>query len=77
MRWEFSFYPVLAVLLRKTSEQLLSGPSLVFPSSTPIRGGIVNKAEEYIYNTPADYVFGKQVGMVKVALLGSVQTTYS
>ena len=28
MRWELSFYPVLEVLLRKTSEQLLSGPSL-------------------------------------------------
>lgn len=30
---------------------------------------MVNKAEEYRYSSAADYVFGKQVGKVNVALL--------
>ncbi|WP_242692135.1 REP-associated tyrosine transposase [Aridibaculum aurantiacum] len=42
----------------------------------PVRAGIVQKAEEYVYNSAADYVFGKQVRRVKVALLDVVQTTY-
>lgn len=45
--------------------------------NNPVRAGMVNKAEEYVYSSSADYVFGKQVEKVKVALLDSVQTTYS
>ena len=45
--------------------------------NNPIRAGMVNKAEDYVYSSAADYVFGKQFGKVKLALLDSVQTTYS
>ena len=45
--------------------------------NNPINAGLVHKAEEYVYSSAADYVFGKQVGKVKVALLNTVQTTYS
>ena len=38
---------------------------------------IINKAEDYVHSSAADYVFGKQGGKVKVALLDSVQTTYT
>ncbi|WP_207494491.1 REP-associated tyrosine transposase [Aridibaculum aurantiacum] len=44
--------------------------------NNPVRAGIVQKAEEYVYSSAQEYVFGKQVGRVKVALLDSVQTTY-
>ena len=42
-----------------------------------VKAGLVYKAEEYVYNSAADYVFGRQVGKVKVALFNPVQTTYS
>lgn len=45
--------------------------------NNPVRAGIVQRAEDYVYSSAADYVFGKQVGNVKVVLLDSVQTTYS
>ena len=45
--------------------------------NNPLRAGLVNKAEDYVHSSAADYVFGKQVGKVKVALLDNVQTTYS
>ena len=44
--------------------------------NNPIKAGIVSKPEEYIFSSAADYMFGKQVGQVKVALLNPVQTTY-
>jgi hypothetical protein len=31
-----------------------------------VRAGIVNKAEEYIKSSAADYFYGKQVGRVKI-----------
>ena len=37
----------------------------------------IYKAEGYLYTSATDYVFGKQGGKVKVALLKPVQTTYS
>ena len=43
--------------------------------NNPVRAGIVQKAEDYVYSSAADYVFGKQ-GRVKVVLLDAVQTTY-
>ena len=45
--------------------------------NNPLRAGLVNKAEDYVHSSAADYVFGKQVGKVKVALYNNVQTTYS
>lgn len=45
--------------------------------NNPVKAGLVYKAEEYVYSSAADYVFGRQVGKVKVALLNPVQTTYS
>ncbi len=42
-----------------------------------VKAGLVNKAEKYVNSSAADYVFGRQVGKVKVALLNPVQTTYS
>ena len=44
--------------------------------NNPVRAGLVQKGEGYLYSSAADYVLGKQVGMVKVALLDVVQTTY-
>ncbi len=50
---------------------------LEYIHNNPVRAGLVYKAEDYAHSSAADYVFGKQVGRVKVALLDSVQTTYS
>jgi hypothetical protein len=50
---------------------------LEYIHNNPVKAGLVHKAEEYVYSSAADYVFGKQVGKVKVALLNPVQTTYS
>ena len=56
---------------------LFMSQKLNYIHNNPIRAGIVNKAEDYVYSSAADYVFGKQFGKVKVALLNNVQTTYS
>jgi hypothetical protein len=56
---------------------LAIGFLMLFCHNNPVRAGIVTKAEEYVYSSAADYVFGKQVRRVKVALLDAVQTTYS
>jgi REP element-mobilizing transposase RayT len=50
---------------------------LEYIHNNPVRAGLVCKAEDYVYSSAADYVFSKQVGRVKVALLDAVQTTYS
>ena len=46
-------------------------------NNNPVKAGLVHKAEEYVYSSASDYVIGKQVGKVSVALLNPVQTTYS
>ena len=43
----------------------------------PSGGTPGTRGEDYVFSSAADYVYGKQVGKVKVALLHSVQTTYS
>ena len=48
----------------------------VYCHNNPIKAGLVYKAEEYVLSSAADYVFGRQVGKIKVALLNPVQTTY-
>ena len=50
---------------------------LEYIHNNPVKAGVVNKAEEFVYSSAADYFYGKQVGKVKVALLNPVQTTYS
>jgi hypothetical protein len=45
--------------------------------NNPVRAGVVVNAENYVYSSAADYVFGKQVGKVRVVLLDALQTTYS
>ncbi|MCW3106135.1 MAG: hypothetical protein JWQ09_641 [Segetibacter sp.] len=49
---------------------------LKYVPNNPVKAGLVHKAEEYVYSSAADYVFGKQVGKVNVALLNPIQTTY-
>ncbi|MCY7420678.1 MAG: hypothetical protein LH478_02930 [Chitinophagaceae bacterium] len=49
----------------------------MFIHNNPVKAGMVNKAEEYVHSSAADYFYGKQVSKVKVALLNPVQTTYS
>lgn len=50
---------------------------LDYTHNNPVKAGLVHKAEEYVYSNAADYVYGKQAGTVKVALLNPGQTTYS
>jgi REP element-mobilizing transposase RayT len=50
---------------------------LEYIHNNPVKAGLVHKAEEYVYSSAGDYVFGKQAGKVKVTLLNPVQTTYS
>ena len=50
---------------------------LEYIHKNPVRAVIINNAEDYVHSSAADYVFGKQGGKVKVALLDSVQTTNS
>jgi REP element-mobilizing transposase RayT len=50
---------------------------LEYIHNNPVKAGLVYKAEEYVFSSAADYVFGRQVGKIKVALLNPVQTTYS
>ena len=50
---------------------------LEYIHNNPVKAGLVHKAEEYVYSSAGDYVFGKQVGKVKVTLLNPLQTTYS
>jgi hypothetical protein len=45
--------------------------------NNPVKAGLVYKAEEYVYSSAADYVYGKLANRVKVVLLNPVQTTYS
>ncbi len=45
--------------------------------NNPVRAGLVYKEEEYVLSSAADYVFGKQIGKVSVALLDHLQTTYT
>ncbi len=44
--------------------------------NNPVRAGLVFKEEEYVLSSAADYVFGKQIGKVSLALLDHLQTTY-
>ncbi|MCW3105637.1 MAG: putative transposase [Segetibacter sp.] len=41
--------------------------------NNPVKSGLVYKAEGHVYSSAADYVFGKQLGKVEVALLNPVQ----
>ena len=50
---------------------------LEYIHNNPVKAGLVYKAEEYVFSSAADYVFGRQVGKIKVALLNPVQTIYS
>jgi hypothetical protein len=50
---------------------------LEYIHNNPVKAGLVYKAEEYVFSSAANYVFGRQVGKIKVALLNPVQTTYS
>ena len=50
---------------------------LEYIHNNPVKAGLVYKAEEYVFRSAANYVFGRQVGKIKVALLNPVQTTYS
>ena len=50
---------------------------LEYIHNNPVKAGMINKAEEYVYSSAADYVSGKQVGKVKVSLLDAVETTYT
>ena len=43
--------------------------------NNPVKPGVIIKAEADVYSSAADYVFSKQVGTVKVALLDAAQTT--
>jgi len=35
----------------------------------PVRAGIVDKAEEYIYSSARDYYYGKQLGLLEIEWL--------
>jgi hypothetical protein len=50
---------------------------LEYMHNNPVKAGWLNKADEYLYSSASDYVFGNQFGKEKVALFDSVQTTYS
>ena len=68
--WKLDNHPEICYQL------LFMWQKLEYIKDNPIRAGMV-RADDYVYSSAADYVSGKQVGKVKVALLDSVQTTYS
>jgi putative transposase len=37
--------------------------------TNPVRAGIVDKAEEYLYSSARDYYFGKHGGLFKIVFL--------